>query len=164
MKDMKQTFVEKLHECNQHKKRLLSAKRNLQSLIPLSVDSYNNLSEENISFIDQMLFRFSKLQDTMGERVFPSILDLNAENVKKMTSIDRLNRLEELELLDKNEWMQLRKEGNKIAHDYSFNQEEVVDSINIIFSRIDNLIQIYTIIYNYCVNTFKFVKTSSILK
>ncbi len=164
MKDMKQTFVEKLHECNQHKKRLLSAKRNLQSLIPLSVDSYNNLSEENISFIDQMLFRFSKLQDTMGEKVFPTILDLNAENVKKMTFIDRLNRLEELELLDKNEWMQLRKERNEIAHEYSFNQEEVVGSINIIFSRIDNLIQIYTVIYNYCVSTFKFVKTSSILK
>ena len=92
--------------------------------MPLSVKRYNTLDEIYISTIDQMIFRFSKLQDTMGDKIFPSILELNGEKVKVMTFIDRLNRLEELELLYKDEWMGLRKDRNEIAHEYSFNQEK----------------------------------------
>jgi hypothetical protein len=158
MKDIKQTFIERLHECNQHKKRLLSSKNRLSDFIPFNTDSYNNLDEVEISTIDQMIFRFSKLQDTLGDKIFPSILELNAENVKKMTFIDRLNRLEELELLYKDDWMSLRKDRNEIAHEYSFNQEEVVDSINLIFNRVDDLLKIYDDIYKYCFNRFDFVK------
>jgi hypothetical protein len=158
MKDIKQTFIERLHECNQHKKRLLSSKNRLSDFIPFNTDSYNNLDEVEISTIDQMIFRFSKLQDTLGDKIFPSILELNAENVKKMTFIDRLNRLEELELLYKDDWMSLRKDRNEIAHEYSFNQEEVVNSINLIFNRVDDLLKIYDDIYKYCFNRFDFVK------
>ena len=150
MKDIKQTFTEKLHECNQHKKRLLSAKDKLKSIIPLDVEHYTTLDEIYISIIDQMIFRFSKLQDTMGDKIFPSILELSGEKVKAMTFIDRLNRLEELELLYKDEWMTLRKDRNEIAHEYSFNQDEVVDSINLIFNRVDDLLKIYDDIYKYC--------------
>jgi hypothetical protein len=164
MKDISQSFIEKLHECNQHKKRLLGAKNRLKDYIPLSVERYNILDEVYISTIDQMIFRFSKLQDTMGDKIFPSILELNGEKVKVMTFIDRLNRLEELELLYKDEWMNLRKDRNEIAHEYSFNQDEVVDSINLIFNRVDDILKIYLDIYLYCIEKFDFVKKSKILE
>ena len=156
MKNIEQTFIEKLHECNQHKKRVLSAKKNLSALMPLNVEKYNQLDDLSISVIDQMIFRFSKLQDTMGDKIFPSILELTGEKVKKMTFIDRLNRLEELELLYKDEWMSLRKDRNEIAHEYSFNQKEVVDSINLIYERVDKLIRIYDDISQYCFEKFGF--------
>jgi len=149
MKDIKQTFIEKLHECNQHKKRVLEAKSRLKVFMPLTVKKYDQLDSLMISVIDQMIFRFSKLQDSMGDKIFPSILELVGEDIKKMTFIDRLNRLEELELLYKDEWMSLRKDRNEIAHEYSFNQDEVVDSINLIYSRVDMLIKIYDDVYNY---------------
>ena len=101
MKDIKQTFAEKLHECNQHKKRLLSAKDKLKSIVLLDVEHYTTLDEIYISIIDQMIFRFSKLQDTMGNKIFPFILELSGEKVKAMTFIDRLNRLEELDFCTK---------------------------------------------------------------
>jgi len=164
MKDIKQTFIEKLHECNQNKKRLLSAKNRLKSCVPFDLDSYNNLDELKVSIIDQMIFRFSKLQDTLGDKIFPSILELNGEKVKTMTFIDSLNRLEELELLYKDEWMSLRKDRNEIAHEYSFNQDEVVDSINLIYNRIDDLLKIYDDINSYCSEKFDFVKDSEVLK
>ncbi len=91
MRDIKQTFIEKLHECKQHEKRLLSAKNRLKDFIPLDIDSYNSLDDLEVSVIDQMIFRFSKLQDTLGDKIFPSILELNGEKVKSMTFIDRLN-------------------------------------------------------------------------
>jgi len=163
MKDIEETFVQKLHECNQHKKRLKSAKNRLKKLMPLDVNMYENLDDMSISIIDQMIFRFSKLQDTMGDKVFPAILELNGEKVKRMTFIDRLNRLEELELLYKDQWMSLRKDRNEIAHEYSFNQDEVVDSINLIFNRTDDLLKIYDDLYAYCLEKFNFVENLTVL-
>ena len=56
--------------------------------------------------------------------------------------------------------MALRKDRNEIAHEYSFNQEEVVDSINIIFKRVDDLVKIYDDIYSYCIEKFAFVRNA----
>ena len=161
---MKNTFIEKLHECNKHKQRLLSAKKKLQILMPLTLEKYEALKDEEISFIDQLIFRFSKLQDTMGDKLFPSLLLLTGEIIKDKTFIDRLNRLEELGLLYKDEWMTLRKDRNEIAHEYSFNQEEVVDSINLIYNITDKLIKIYNVFYVYCLDKFDFIQNSKILK
>ena len=163
MKDIQNTFIEKLHECNQHKKRLQVAKRNLKQYMPIAQDSYSTLQDEDISFIDQLIFRFSKLQDTMGDKLFPSLLELVGENVKDKTFIDRLNRLEELGLVDRVEWMSLRKDRNEIAHEYSFNQDEVIDSINLIYNLTEKLINVYDGFYNYCYEKFDFIKNSTIL-
>ena len=51
---------------------------------------------------------------------------------------------EVLELIDKNEWLNLRELRNEIAHEYSFNQDEIVDNLNLIYyNKIDELIKIY---------------------
>ena len=157
-----QTFIEKLHECNQHKKRLLIAKEHLEGLMPLNIEKYNSLDAVEMSFVDQMVYRFSKLQDTLGEKIFKAILGFGGEDVKRMTFIDRLNRLEELGLLYKDEWMKLRKLRNEIAHEYSFNQEEVIENINAIFRKSDDLLRIYEDVYSYCKEKFDFVKDSSL--
>lgn len=48
-----------------------------------SKEIYLKLNDIDQSFIDQLIFRFSKLQDTIGEKIFPSILILTKEDVKK---------------------------------------------------------------------------------
>ena len=156
-----ETFIEKLYECNQHKTRLQVSKDKLKSEMPLNLAVYSNISDEMLSYIDQMIFRFSKLQDTLGDRIFPYLLTLLEEEVKSMPYIDRLNRLEELEILVANEWMILRKERNEIAHEYSYNVNELVDSINRIYEASFLLLNIYTKLYDYCVNRFEFVANSN---
>lgn len=164
MKDIKNTFIEKLHECNQHKIRLLKAKQHLQKYIPIDKEQYGEFDDVVMGFIDQMIFRFSKLQDTMGEKLFPSLLELMGEEVKSKPFIDRLNRIEELGILYKNEWMDLRKDRNEIAHEYSFNQDEVVDGINLIFNSSNKLILFYDSFYSYCQEKFEFIKNSEVLR
>ncbi len=164
MKDLKNTFIEKLHECNQHKNRLLAAKKNLEKYMPMNKNKYREFNDINMGFVDQMIFRFSKLQDTMGEKLFPSLLELMGEEVKSKPFIDRLNRIEELHILYKQEWMDLRKDRNEIAHEYSFNQDEVLDGINLIFNSSSKLISIYDTFYDYCKNRFEFVRNNEVLK
>jgi hypothetical protein len=142
MIDKKDSLDEKLYECNMHKKRLQSARTKLKPLMPLTLEVYEDMDDIFSMVIDQMIFRFSKLQDTLGDKVFSKLLELSGEDVKKMTFLDKLNRLEELEILTKESWMHLREYRNEIAHEYSFNQDEVVDSINLIYEKSDVLIAI----------------------
>lgn len=154
MKDIRQTFQEKIFECNKHAQKIEVAQKHLSPFMPLSVECYQNLSEIDTSFIDQLIYRFSKLQDTLGEKIFPSILILTHEDVKKKTFIDILNRLEELEVVTKNEWLKLREMRNEIAHEYSFNTEEVVDSIVIIYTISSQLLYIYRKTVAFCDEKF----------
>jgi len=157
--DIENTFKEKLYECDRHVQKIKVSKKHLSELIPLNIDEYLSMDDIQISFVDQLIYRFSKLQDTMGEKIFPSILLLSEENVKNKTFIDILNRLEELEILDKNRWLKLREVRNEIAHEYSFNTDEVVESIESIFYKSDELIEIYDDILIFCKNKFNFLNT-----
>jgi len=87
---------ELLYQCDMHKKRINYAFNKMEDFMPLSVEGYNLLSDEEIEHIDLLIFRFSKLQDSMGNKLFPTILKLLKEDIKPMSFIDRLNRLEEL--------------------------------------------------------------------
>jgi len=158
-----QRLVERLYECNKHKAKLITAMGMLKSIIPLNKNRYDNLSVEQSGFVDQMIFRFLKLQDAMGEKVFPALLLLLGEEIRSKSFIDRLNRLEELGLLYKNEWMALRKDRNEIAHEYSFNQDEIISGINTIYASTDKLLSVYDNFYDYCLNKFEFVRDSRIL-
>ena len=156
-RDIEETFKEKLYECHKHVEKITVSKKHLTPLMPLSAESYLNLNDADMSFIDQLIFRFSKLQDAMGEKIFPFILVLSKEDVKKKTFIDILNRLEELEVVDKTKWLKLREIRNDIAHEYSFNRDEVVDSIVGIYKVSDELVDIYNSTYNICKDKFDFL-------
>ena len=54
-----------------------------------------------------------------------------------------------LEVVDKERWLKLREYRNEIVHEYSFNQEEIVDSINKIYEVSDELLQIYDKVYQF---------------
>ncbi len=162
MNGIENTFVEKLFECHQHRERLVKAKEHLRLVMPLRLETYKGLDDVARGFIDQMIFRFSKLQDTMGEKLFPAFLKLLGEEVKSKSFIDRLNRLEELGLLSKEEWMGLRQDRNEIAHEYSFNQQDVVESINLLYERSERLLSIFEQFYAHCVQRFEFVRESPV--
>lgn len=154
MTDIINIFKEKIYECDRHVEKINISKSHLSSVLPLSTQRYLKLGDVETSFIDQLIFRFSKLQDTLGEKIFPFILILSKENVKRKTFIDILNRLEELEVVDKDKWLRLREIRNNIAHEYSFNLDEVVDSIELIYDVSDELIKIYEDILLFCNDRF----------
>lgn len=164
MNELEEKLIMVLYECNQHKKMINNAYNHLQKNLPLDKENYINFSLEQVGFIDQFLFRFSKLQDSMGEKLFATTLFLLGEDFTKKPFIDMLNRLEKLELLDKQEWMDLRTIRNNVAHEYSFNVDELTDSLNDIFKVKNKLISIYDTFYEYCKSQFEFIQNSEELK
>lgn len=91
--DIKQIkLLQAIDECNKHIKRMLYAHKKMERFIPIDGSQYDNLTDEQIETIDQFIFRFSKLQDAMGERLFRNILIFLEEEVKNKPFIDLLNR------------------------------------------------------------------------
>lgn len=114
--------------------------------MPLDASKFEQLDEDEIEHIDQFLFRFAKLQDAMGEKLFVLILEfLKEEQPKTKPFIDVLNRLEQLGLLDdKNIWLELRKTRNQIAYQYEDEPQQAAEALNAIYAAKPTLENIYT--------------------
>jgi len=152
--DLEKLKIEKyLYECDKHKERVESAYRDVKDSLPLSASSYENLNDDDIKSIDQYLFRFAKLQDTLGEKLFKIIVSEYVEDSSRLTFFDILNRLEKIGILeDINVWKSLRNARNNISHQYDEDSEEMADAINKIFAQKEPLINIYQTIKNYFLN------------
>ena len=73
---------------------------------------------EKVSLIDQLLFRFIKLQDALGERLVPATLAALGEPYEDWPMRDRLNRLEKLGYLQVDSWLAWWEVRNRLAHEY----------------------------------------------
>ncbi len=135
---------ERLHQifdiCALHLMRMDFARSRVRPFLPLNSDNYYDLDDITIGLLDQFIFRFSKLQDIMGSRLFPSILELLAEPVAEKAFIDILNRLEKLEIIESAlQWIELRKIRNDISHEYPASLTERIEGINILFDNMNIL-------------------------
>ena len=92
----------------------------VKPLFPLSAERYQNLSFDDLNYLDQLIFRFSKLQDSMGNRLFPAILENMGEDIHDKPFIVLLNRMEKLSLLESHkQWLLFRETRNEVSQELS---------------------------------------------
>ena len=132
------------------------ARDKIKTHFPLNKENYLRLQPEELSYFDQLIFRFSKMQDSMGGRLFPAILDNLGEETNNLPFIDRLSRLEQLKIIPSaDDWMLLRETRNMITHEYPFITDEVIDGLNLLNRHYELIIEIWEQITNYVQIRFK---------
>ncbi|MEZ0344643.1 MAG: hypothetical protein ABWJ99_07600 [Caldimicrobium sp.] len=137
MKEIKLIF----QEIDKHKERLEYAKSKIEKW-DLTAELLEN--PEIVETIDSFIFRFSKMQDSMGEKLFPSILILLGEDVRNKPFIDILNRLERLEFISSaDEWKRLRELRNILTHTYPWEREDLLKGIKEALKVSEKLVSIY---------------------
>ena len=100
-----------------------------------------NLNNEDIIFlVDSLLFRFAKLQDFLGQKIFRTFLEYQGLSLNSFYDI--LKELEKEDILNIDLWGSLREIRNELAHEYP-DKEEIEDKILFIISRTDDLIDVY---------------------
>ena len=104
-------FYRLLEEAKIHRKRIDDA------LACLKKDPLN------IPCSDQLIYRFSKLQDTMGRKLFRALMDAVGDWSATMTMIDILNWLDKQGLIELQMWQKVRNIRNEIAHNYDDDPE-----------------------------------------
>lgn len=105
--------------------------------------------QDKIEIIDSFIFRFTKIQDTIGNKLFPAILMILEEEYKNKSFIDILNRLEQLEYLPSvNSWKKIRELRNSITHTYPWEKEILINEIKLALKYSDELNNIFNNIKN----------------
>lgn len=129
----KQKVNANLDEAYKHLARLSNAldELNKNYCFPLDKDSFKELlnNTQYLAFSDQVIYRFSKLQDCMGAKLFKSLLLYQGENINK-PFLDILNQLEKMDIIDVDEWFEIRDLRNEIAHDYEDNDYVAINILN----------------------------------
>ena len=105
--------------CDRHAERLTWAMSYLRDDFPLSAAHLTRMDNIKLAVLDQFTTRFGKLQDLMGTKLFPEVLDITKEPGELTAFIDKLYRLEKIGAIPSaNDWLLMREVRNTFAHDY----------------------------------------------
>ena len=136
-----------------HSLRVLYARGKMQDFFPLTtLSEYQNLSDEQIEHIDQLVYRFQKLQDDMGTKLFKSVVaNLGETEVFNKPILEILNTLKKYRVVsDDVNWQTMREIRNALAHEYLDDINSDIALLNYLFeSKALELIQIFKGILDY---------------
>ncbi|MCW3805799.1 hypothetical protein [Plebeiibacterium marinum] len=141
-------YQERLHRslerCEIHLSRIHSAQRRLSEIFDIDEEKYNSFTEDDISHLDQLIYRFSKLQDEIGSNTFKFLLIGLGEDIEGKAFKDMLNRLESLKIIiSVGDWMRLREIRNMMAHEYPTFVQDTIEKLNLFYNSIPALEEVY---------------------
>ena len=115
---------------NLHKNRLQLALKEIGEWDSINSDIFEDF--EKIKVVDTFIYRFIKLQDIIGEKLFKTFLNDIGEYKDNMSLLDVLDKLEKFEIVESaNKWIEYRKLRNQLTHEYPNNEDEIIDGIKI---------------------------------
>ena len=122
-------LVDALRQCRSHAEHLQSAIRDLP--IPISEALLDAAAPELIRALDQMVLRFIKLQDTMGEHVLRGFaVNVLLEPIDDAPLADVLTLLEKHDFLTVQDWLIQRKLRNALTHEYPDQADRQAAALN----------------------------------
>ncbi|MFP4485052.1 MAG: hypothetical protein ACLFO1_09395 [Spirochaetaceae bacterium] len=134
MNTARETIESATRECESHVSKLEVADEELQARRPLTEEQLNELDRHELAHLDQLIYRFTRLQDSMARRLLPALYrELEADESPK-PFLDVLNRLEQIGVISSvDEWQNYRNLRNNLAHDYPGSQVETLTTLNELF-------------------------------
>ena len=138
-----------IDEEEKHFKRFFSACKKLENSFPFDEKTLED--DDTVEHLDQMTWRFVKIQDSIGRRFIPYIIEYSYDSIDGLNFRDMLNKLEKLELLTSKEWNEFRILRNDITHIYP-DDDKLLETLNEIYIRKDDLFKIYDNLKSYVDN------------
>jgi len=144
------TIESAMKECDSHLAKCRRARTLLEQTFPLTTEGFENLDEDIIEHVDQLVYRFTKMQDSMGTRLLPSLYAyIEAEDSPK-PFLTILLQLEKLRILTSAEsWQFFRNLRNNLAHDYPENIDQTAATLNMLNDEFPTFEKMYTTVRDY---------------
>ena len=86
------TIESSLKECQAHSARLQRGEAILAPCFPLTLEHLRSLKEEQVTQLDQFIYRFTKLQDSLARRLLPALYTLLESDTEPRPFLDILSR------------------------------------------------------------------------
>ncbi|MBC2713427.1 MAG: hypothetical protein HGJ94_21235 [Desulfosarcina sp.] len=120
------------------------ADKAVEEISRIQLDKHAFDDFEVVKTIDTFIYRFSKIQDYMGEKLFPAVLDMLGEYKPSMSFKDIINKLERLEFIQSSrQWMDFREIRNTLTHEYPDNDNEIIEGIKLAVNAFTEIKNIY---------------------
>jgi hypothetical protein len=114
------------------------------------VESLDN-NDENSEMLDAFVFRYGRLQDTLGDKLLPAMLRSSLE--KTGSQLDNLLRAEKLGWIESTQtWIELRELRNRLIHEY-------IESPSVLLSALQQALQCVPILTDTQSRMSKYAKT-----
>ncbi len=85
-------------------------------------------SDENSEMLDAFVSRYSRLQDTLCDKLLPALLWVSLE--KTGAQLDNLLRAEKLGWIESTEsWVELRELRNRMVHEYMETVDDLLEAL-----------------------------------
>jgi len=125
-----------------HIERIENVLTDLDKIYPLEVDHLEELSVDIKDKMDVLAFRFAKLQDLLGTKIFREYLAFLQYPIEDKNYLELLKELEKEKILNIDIWSEFRGIRNSISHDYPYEGKEKVEAINYLIKNVHYLIDI----------------------
>ncbi|BAM06840.1 hypothetical protein [Leptospirillum ferrooxidans] len=101
----------------------------LEGIVPdLSWVSSLENNDEHAEMLEAFISRFSRLQDTLGDKLLPVLLRVNLESTG--TQLDNLQRAEKFGWIESVQgWIELRMLRNRLIHEYMESAEDLLEAL-----------------------------------
>jgi len=140
--DVHDRLKQHLLEAMKHIERLETAQRTLSKLYPLDQKKLDNLSPEEMDKLDVLAFRFAKLQDLLGSKIFREYLSILKFPIEGKNFLALLKELDKERIVDIDVWSEFRAVRNNISHDYPYDNSEKIDAINYLIENVNYLTEL----------------------
>ncbi len=98
---------------------------------PMTHERLQQLASEPVlaERLDAFVSRFGRLQDNLGDKMLPQLLDAMAE--KTGAAIENLDRAEKLGWIESADvWLEIRKLRNQMVHEYIEDMTILINALN----------------------------------
>ena len=137
-------FQFSLQEVEKHFYILDKDLNEIKPFYPLSekeIEKFIN-DEYYLKILDQIAYRYIKLQDTLGKLIRTFLLK-EGELIEHLSMIDIIHKAEKLGIfIDEEFWFEMRNLRNSITHEYPHMYGEVAEAINMLFSYMGKIKEI----------------------
>ena len=153
MEALNNTITSSLQECDSHLQKMKIAYEKLGNQLPFQEGEFPLEDEVLSAHLDQFLFRFIKMQDSIARRLCPALYAVLENDQDPRPFLDILNRLEKLGVLKSVEtWQFFRNLRNNLAHDYPERRKQNIANLNLIFERWLDFSELYQGMKNHYMN------------
>ncbi len=131
-----------LKQANIHIERLENVLKRLSNIYPLNTEKFSSLTSNQLDMLDTLAFRFAKLQDLLGAKIFREFLSQMGFVVEGKSFLEILREIEKEGIIDIDTWNEFRKVRNLLAHDYPDEIDEKIEAINYLIQNTPILIKV----------------------
>lgn len=144
------TVADNLKRAEQIAARLDYSIKQLQAIMPLTTDTINQLSDEQVESLDAFAKRYEQLQDTLQNKLLRGIALLEQENISNYSRRDINNLMEKLGVIPSaKEFADYALIRNRLAHEYPDDPTRQSQRLNMAFQSASKLHQLVA-----CVGTY----------